>query len=79
MKEVLTELATSIGVSTGICVAVDTQPLITTLITFGISIITIVGGELIKLLVAYLKSKTNKMEREDKEQEEKEEHKDGSI
>ena len=78
MKEALTELATSIGVSTGICVAVDTSPLITTLITFGISIITIVGGELIKLLVAYLKSKTNKIEREEKLEEEKEENKNGS-
>ena len=52
MKTVLAEFAVSAGASTAICAGADTSPLLTALITFGVSIVTMVGGELIKYLVA---------------------------
>lgn len=75
MKTVLAEFAVSAGASTAICAGADTSPLLTALITFGVSIITMVGGELIKYLVAYFKNKTKKLELEEKKLE-KEEDKD---
>lgn len=62
MKEALIKLGASCGISTAICVTENTQPLITALITFGVSLLSVVGGELIKLLVAYLKNKRAKYE-----------------
>lgn len=56
---ILTELAVSVGTSTAVATSVDATPLLTALITFGVSIITMVGGEIIKFLVAYFKKKTN--------------------
>lgn len=63
------ELAVSVGVSTGVCLSVNAEPLLTALITFGVSIVTIVGGELIKFLVAWLQKKRKDIteESEDKE------------
>ena len=62
------ELLVSTASSTVIASSVDASPLLTTLITFGVSLITIVGGELIKFLVAYLKKKRKEIEdEEDKE------------
>lgn len=52
------EIATSVTASSAVALAVDASPLITALITFGISIVTVVGGELIKYLVAYFQKKT---------------------
>lgn len=42
--------------------AVTLEPLYTALITFGVSVVTIVGGEIIKWLVAYFKKKTQEIE-----------------
>ena len=56
---VFTELAVSTGTSMAVATSVDATPLLTALITFGVSLVTIVGGELIKFLVAFLKKKTN--------------------
>lgn len=55
------ELATSISASTIICTSVNTEPLLTALITFGVSIITLVGGELVKFLIAYFQKKTKEL------------------
>lgn len=67
MKETLLKLGASFGISSAICVTENTQPLITAAITFGVSLLSVVGGELIKLLVAYLKNKRAKYEqKEDK-------------
>lgn len=62
------ELATSVGVSSIISNAVNAEPLLTALITFGVSIVTLVGGELIKFLIAYLQRKTNEQKRKDVEE-----------
>ena len=62
MKEAFLKLCASCGISTAICVTENTQPLITAAITFGVSLLSVVGGELIKLLVAYLKNKRAKYE-----------------
>lgn len=44
--------------SYAIAQAVDFTPLLTALITFGVSIITIVGTEIIKFLVTFFRKKT---------------------
>lgn len=62
------ELATSVGVSSIISNAINAEPLLTALITFGVSIVTLVGGELIKFLIAYLQRKTNEQKRKDVEE-----------
>lgn len=61
------ELATSVGVSSIVSNAINAEPLLTALITFGVSIVTLVGGELIKFLIAYLQRKTNEQKRKDVE------------
>ena len=56
------ELATASGVSFAINSSIDASPLINVAITFGVSLITLVGGEVIKFLVAYFKKKTKQLE-----------------
>ena len=56
------ELATASGISYAINTGIDASPLISVAITFGVSLITLVGGELIKFLVAYFKNKTKQLE-----------------
>lgn len=65
----VTELAVSTGTSLAVATSVDATPLLTALITFGVSLVTIVGGELIKFLVAYLKKKTNDLKEGEGEKE----------
>lgn len=65
------ELLISTGSSLAICTSVDASPLLTALITFGVSIVTMVGGELIKFLVAFLKKKREDLEKKDKDKETK--------
>lgn len=62
MKDTLLKLGASVGISSTICITEQTQPLITALITLGVSLVSVVGGELIKLLVAYFKAKRSKYE-----------------
>lgn len=54
------ELGVSSAVSTGVSLAVSAEPLLTALITLGVSIVTLAGGELVKFLVAFLQAKTKK-------------------
>lgn len=61
------ELVTSVGVSSIVSNAISAEPLLTALITFGVSIVTLVGGELIKFLIAFLQRKTNEQKRKDVE------------
>ena len=70
MKDALIKFITGAGISTGVCVSADTSPLLTALITFGVTLITVVGSELIKYLATYLRNKREKLEN-------KEETKDG--
>ena len=65
----LTEFAVSTGTSMAVATSVDATPLLTALISFGVSAVTIVGGELIKFLVAYLKKKTNDLKEGEGEKE----------
>lgn len=65
------ELTVATGTSTGVALAISAEPLLTALIAFGISLITVAGGELIKFLTAWLKSKREKIEKGDIEDEQK--------
>ena len=61
------ELLVSTGVTTAVAMSVNAEPLLTALIGFGVSLVTMVGGELVKFLVAFLKAKREKYEnKEDK-------------
>ena len=53
--------------STAIATSVNADPLITALIGFGTALVTMVGGEIVKFLVAFFKKKTKDLE-EKKEQ-----------
>lgn len=68
------EIAVSSVTSGTIAYAVDASPLLTALITFGVSIVTLVGGEIVKYLVAYFKKKTKELT--DDEEDGKDEKKD---
>lgn len=64
------EIAVSTGTSAIITTALDVNPLLTALITFGVSVVTMVGGELIKYLVAFFKKKTKELNEEDEDKKE---------
>lgn len=59
------ELGIATTASTGVAMAVNAEPLLTALIAFGISLITVVGGELVKFLTSWLKSKREKIEKKE--------------
>lgn len=63
-NEIITggQVAVSTIASAGIAMSVNAEPLITALITFGVSIVTLVGTELVKFLVAFIKHKRQKIE-----------------
>lgn len=63
------EFATGSLSSLAVATSVDASPLLTVLITFGTTLITMVGGELIKFLVAYFKKKTKDLEDKKEEKE----------
>lgn len=63
------ELGVATTTSYAICSSVSADNLITALITFGVSLVTLVGGELIKFLVAYFKKKTKNLEDEEEKKE----------
>ena len=67
------EIAVSTITSSIVATAVNTDALVTALITFGVSLVTIVGGELIKFLVAYFQKKTKELQEDDDKSKEKEE------
>ena len=63
-------LAVSTVSTTAIATSVNAEPLLTALIGFGVSLVTMVGGELVKFLVSYLKKKRENIEgKEDKKDE----------
>ena len=77
MNEALVKLGASFGISSAICISENTQPIITAVITFAVSLVSVVGGELIKLLVAYLKTKRSKYETTEKVEDKKEDENNG--
>ena len=60
----LSELAISSSVSFAVSQSANFDALTTALITFGVSLITIAGGELIKVIVSFLQSKKRKFDQE---------------
>ena len=64
----LVELGVAVPTSMAIATNVSVEPLITALITFGVSVVTLVGGEVIKWLVAFFKKKTQDIENKDKKE-----------
>lgn len=70
-----TILVSEIGIATAttaiVATSVNAEPLITALIGFGVSVVTMVGGEVVKYLVAFFKKKTKELS----EGEEKDENK----
>ncbi len=56
------ELGVATSVTTITSVSAQLDPLWTALIGFGVSLVTMVGGELVKWLVAYFKKKTKDIE-----------------
>lgn len=73
----ITLIETAIAGTTTVAVAssVNADPLITALIGFGVSLVTMAGGELIKFLVAYFKKKTQDLNVKQESDEEKKEGK----
>lgn len=67
------EFATGSLSGLAVATSVDATPLLTVLITFATTLITMVGGELIKFLVAFLKKKTKDLEGKKEDKENKEE------
>ena len=59
---IASELAVATGVTTAVSMSVNADPIITALIGFGVSLVTMVGGELVKYLVAFFKAKREKIE-----------------
>lgn len=73
MNSALIEVGVSTVASTSVATAIGADTLLTALITFGVSLVTVVGGELIKLLVAYLKKKREDIEGKDTKEVDKDE------
>ena len=69
MYQALAEIGVATTTSLIVCESIGVDNLLTALITFGISVITVVGGELIKFLVAFFKNKTSELENKDKKEE----------
>lgn len=76
MKPVI-EFITSASISTGICASVDTTPLLTAVITFGVTLVTVVGSEIIKFLVSFIRKKKQELGLEDTKEEQKKEDNNG--
>ena len=65
------KLGVAFGTSTVLAESLSLEPLWTALITFGVSVVTLVGGEIIKWLVAYFKKKTHDIEEQDSQENKK--------
>ena len=60
------EVGVAATTGTAVATAVDASPLLTALISLGVTIVTVVGAELVKFLVAFFKKKTEELEGKDK-------------
>ena len=68
------EVGVAATTGTAVATAVDASPLLTALISLGVTIVTVVGAELVKFLVAFFKKKTEELEGKDsKNKQDKEE------
>ena len=64
------ELGVATGTSIIVAESLQLDNLWTALISFAVSLITIVGGELIKFLLAYFKKKTQELEKKEEKKDE---------
>lgn len=71
MNTMLGEIAVATATTTAVATSVNAEPLLTALIGLGVSIVTMVGGELVKFLVAYFKKKTKDLNPEEKQEKDK--------
>lgn len=69
---VVGEVALSTATTTVVATAVNAEPLLTALIGFGTALVTMVGGELIKFLVAWFKKKRQDIEKDSDKKDNKE-------
>lgn len=69
---VIGEVAISTATTTAVATSVNAEPLLTALIGLGVSIVTMVGGELVKFLVAFFKKKTKDLSGDEPEDKKKE-------
>ena len=69
MNAAIIEVGVAATASTVVATSVDASPLLTALISLGVTVVTVVGSELVKLAVAWIKNKRSKYE--DKEKEDK--------
>lgn len=65
----LAEVAVSSVTASAISDAVSMDNLTTALITLAISVVTVVGGELVKFMVKWIRSKEEDLDEQDKEDE----------
>lgn len=72
----LGEFAVSSSVSLAVAQSANLDTLKTALITFAVSLVTVAGGELVKLLASWLQKKREEIEGKE-EDEKKEESKEG--
>lgn len=73
MSSAVIEIGVAAVSSTAVATAVDASPLLTALISLGVTIVTVVGAELVKFLVAFFKKKTEELENKDKDKQDKKE------
>lgn len=72
MNEFLLKTGVIVGTSTAVSEAANLDLLWTALITLAVALVTNVGSEIVKWLVAFFKKKTKDIEKEDKPEEKKE-------
>ena len=65
---VMAEVGVATLTTSVVATSINAEPLMTALIGFGVSLVTMAGGELVKFLVAFLKNKTKKYEDTDKKE-----------
>lgn len=70
MNTTVIEVGVSTGASMGVAMAVNAEPLLTALITLGVSLVTVVGTELVKFLTTWLKKKRESLESKEEEKDE---------
>ncbi len=65
---VTAELAVAVPSATILSEAINANALLTALISLAVSIVTLVGGELVKFLVAFFQKKTKELKGETEEE-----------
>lgn len=67
----VSEVLCASGVSAVASTVVNADTLITALITLGVSIVTVLGGELVRFLTTYIQNKRKKLEEDNNKEDNK--------